>query len=213
MEDPLDEGGHWLRAGTDIWELDMRKTVNTLAGDQSHPTSLSGHIAGSYWTAGRFYDDCEVWGIPVGGQLGAALETWRLFIFETPWTAPSGYLVYVGGGLSKDTVIRRYDAGDFTNLVSSTAGYASALELRINGDDVECWACDFGHSPGVPSNWYLRCSVTDTTYRGPFYVGMAIEDPSNGGLAWKGIGGGKRKRQQIYRYVKPPRTSGTELTP
>lgn len=219
-EDPLREGGKWamaigtVRSGDN---LDMRKyqdhpgMPNELghASDQSHGAHLSGPIGRSFYTRQRFTGDVEVWGIPYGGQLGAALETWRLFIWSNPIWNPTGYLVYVGGGLSKDTVIRRYDGlDDYTSIASSPAGYASAMMLRINGDDVEAWRVDNGDDPDNPANWYMACSVTDTTYRGPYYVGMAIEDPSAGGLSFTAIGGGKPIKTQIYRYVKPPIDKG-----
>lgn len=211
-EDPLREDGAWAMAfgvtpsGND---LDMRKYQEIPgsglghATNQHHGTTLSGPIGRSFWTRERFSGDCEVWGIPYGGQLGAALETWRLFLWADPITAPKGYLVYIGGGIGKDTVIRRYDGGgasDYTVLASDSRGYATGLCLVINGDDVEAWGST--GSPSNPANWVMRCSATDTTYRDDLYLGMAIEDPTNGGLSFTAIGGGhRRKRQQIYRRL------------
>lgn len=186
----------------------MRKDENTprtvgFATDGPHGTTLSGPIARSYYTRRRFYGDVEVWARCRGGQLGAALETWRLFLWgPNPAVGAQGYLVYVGGGLGKDTVIRRYDStADYTVIASSGASYANGLMLRINGSAVEAWGCDFGDNELVPSNWYLRCSVNDTTYRGPYYLGIGIEDPTNGGLSFVGVGGGIPLRKQIFRHV------------
>lgn len=210
-EDPLSEDGQWLKVA--YTELALRKVIDGHATDQAHGTSLSGHIAASFFTRRRFFGDCEVWGRPYGGQLGAALETWRLFFFTDVLTdSPSGWLVYIGGGIGKNTVLRRYDAGGFTDVASHASGYASALLLRLVGADVEVWAVNNGQDYNNPANWYQRIGYTDATYRSDLYLGMAIEDPTNGGLSWHGIGGGDHRRQQIYRYVRPPVDKGREIS-
>ena len=119
------------------------------------------------------------------------------------WTNPvttsgAGYLMYIGGGLSKTTVIRRYAAdGSFTVIASGGGSYSTGILLQTKGDVVEAW----GINSGV---WTLRCSANDPTFRGPFYIGMAIEDPTNGGLGFTAFGGGvTSSRPQIYRILKP----------
>lgn len=202
-ENPLREGGKWLPVfpngvpGTTV--TDMRKEGGQ-ATDLPHGAVLNNHIAYSYYTLQQFEGDAEVWGFPVGGQLGAALETWRLFMFET-LDPPTGYLVYIGGGIGKDTTLRIYDGNSFTGLGSEAHVYTNALMLRTNGPYVEVWANDTDQTFDDPSKWYLRIQATDGTYRGPFYIGMGIEDPTGGGLGWDAIGGGIPHRTQIYRIL------------
>lgn len=200
-EDPLREGGNWfppfLGSIPGSYILDMRKEGGD-ATDQYHPRVLSGYIAYSYWTPMTFSGDhVEVWGIATGGQLGAALETWRLFMWQQLYP-PAGYLVYYGGGIGKGLVIRRYN-GNWTYDVIASAGsfYPGYLLLRINGADIEAWAADTD-----PQNLALQCSAPDPNYRGPFHIGMGIEDPTVGGLAWTAFGGGVKRRTQFYRWVK-----------
>lgn len=207
-ENPLREGGNWYppflgdhNFGSNVNYLDMRKEGGD-ATDQPHGTQLNGIIAYSYWTREQFAgDQVEVWGLPSGGQLGAALESWRLFMWSG-LNNPTGYLVYIGGGLSKDTVIRKYGGGSFEDIAGTGGGYSSALMLRINGNDIEAWAVPYPQDWEDPDNWVLRTSIPDITYRGPFYIGMGIEDPTNGGLSWLAFGGGKPHRTQIYRILK-----------
>ena len=65
----------------------------------------------------------------------------------------------------------------------------------VDGDNIEGWA----RYAGV---WALQCSVVDTTYRGNFYLGIGIEDPTAGGLSLPCFGGGRKNRTQIYRILQ-----------
>lgn len=214
-EDPLREGTRWLPPflgdkNTGAILLDMRKEGGT-ATDKHHDAQLDGFLAYSYWTQQQFEgDNVEVWGMPVGGQLGAALETWRLFMWQQ-LDPPVGYLVYIGGALSKETRIRKYNGGAFSfeGLGGSGESYCDGLMLRINGQRIEVWAYNGAGDIFDDANWHLRCFSIDTSYRGPFYIGMGVEDPTTGGLGWTAFGGGIPNRTQIYRIL-PSLSPGKE---
>jgi hypothetical protein len=188
-ENPLSEGGNWAT-------VDTYTTLRKQAGVATYD---GGDIAFAYWTPETFSEDkIEVWGIPTGGGLGAALEDWRLALW-TNTASVVGYMGAYGGGLDKVYFLWRYNGGrpTFIAIGSGPGGpdYPSAMLLRIDGNQVELWASgDFG------ANWVLALSATDTTYRGDFYLSLGIEDPTAGGLGWAAFGGGiEDEIQQIYR--------------
>jgi len=189
---PISEGGAWQQSTP---QSPLKKTGG-VATDSSHGlTNYSEWIANTYTT-----DDgiLEVWGIPGGGGLGAAVESHRLTLW-TPGAAgrsASGYLTYFGGGIGSDYVIRRYDSFVFTNIAISGTAAPAAMMLRIDGDLIQTWRA----TDGTFQTWEKMVEVSDTTYRGEFYVGLGIEDPTAGGLSWLAFGGGKKTFiPQIYR--------------
>jgi len=195
-ENPLYESGRWAQLNLDRPPMQKIATGPTTgaATDSEH-----GNPNYSYWAQETFSTDSgpvEVWACTAGGQLGAALETWRVFLAITLGDRWSGYLAYYGGGIGKGFAIRRYDDGNagFFGIAGSGGGYPDKLGLRINGGEVECWA-EFG---GV---WAMQCSASDGAYRGNFYLGIGIEDPTAGGLSFPCFGGGKPHRTQIYRIL------------
>lgn len=197
-ENPLYEGGKW----SGIEQANpLKKEAGTPTG--SATDSVHGSPNYSYWTPATYYASAtsgivEVWGCPVGGGLGAALETWRLALWRDNPDNVQGYLLYNGGGIGKAFTLRRYNGGSLSNFVDiASVGATSTAQmmLRINGPYVEGWRTDDG------VNWYKALSVLDTTYRGSFYLVLGIEDPTAGGLGWNCFGGGIKLRTQIYRVL------------
>jgi hypothetical protein len=187
-ENPLYENGNWAQLAPS--SPPMAKAGGS-AGDSIHNGPNY-----SYWTRSVYYTPSivEVWACTSGGQLGAALETWRVALFTTLGDERNGYLVYFGGAITKAFVIRRYDNGAFTELIGVGNAYPQKLGMRINGDNIEAW----GEYGGV---WSLQCSIVDTTYRGAFFLTIGIEDPTAGGLGMPCFGGGLKNRSQIIRYL------------
>ncbi len=191
-ENPLSESGAWALLTPD--RAPMRKAGGE-ATDSAH-----GNPNYSVWVRDVFTsaNGVEVWACLSGGQLGSALETWRVALWRAPYEALEGYLIYYGGGIGKGFTIRRHDGptiDDRVDIVASGGGYPERLGLRIDGDNIEGWA----RYAGV---WSLQCTVVDTTYRGNFYLGIGIEDPTGGGLSMPCFGGGRKNRTQIYRILQ-----------
>jgi hypothetical protein len=184
-ENPLSENGRWAQLSP--LAPPLKKNVGS-ADDSVHNGPNY-----SYWTAPfPSANIVEVWGCTGGGQLGAALETWRVALWlEAQFT---GYLAYYGGAIGKSFVIRRYTDGSWVDLVVGGGGYPQRLGLRIDGNNVECW----GYNAGA---WSLKCSIADTTHRGSFYPSLGIEDPTGGGLAFSCFGGGRKNFSQIIRWI------------
>ena len=154
----------------------------------------------SYWTRDAFSGDIvEAWMCTSGGQLGAAVETWRIALLLDDPAQFQGYLGYFGGGITKEIVIRQYDDVGTQNVIAQGAlpggAYPEMIGLRINGDAVEFWAM-------ITGTWALYLTVNDTTYRGAFYLVIGTEDPTGGGLSISCFGGGVKNRTQIYRVIR-----------
>lgn len=188
-ENPLSEGGAWL-------QLEIQPPLQKLStGDLTD--SIHGDTNYSYWARDQFDSSglVEVWACIDGGQLGAAIDSWRVLLAHSVGGDWDGYLVLLGGGILDDIVIRRYDNGVPTGLISVSGGSPRKIGMRINGPVIEAW------SAPLVGAWSLITSVTDTTYRGQFYAGFGIEDPTGGGVTISCVGGGVPNRTQIYRVV------------
>jgi hypothetical protein len=180
-------------------QLASNSATQTVAGDPNY----------SHWTRQTFDSstgEAQIWACTDGGQLGAALETWRVALWLVVGGSVSGYLAYYGGGIGKGFALRRYDGGiaSFTGIGGSGGGYPTGLGIGINGGNVECWA-SYG-DPFNPTTWALQCSATDGAYRGKFYGGIAIEDPTSGApgsLSFGCFGGGVPTRTQFFRWLHP----------
>lgn len=190
-ENPLSQGGKW--AQTRVTRPPLKKEVGSVTD------SIHGDPNYSHWTPETFVGDVEVWGCSVGGQLGAAVETWRVFAFAGLGLA-SGYQVYFGGGIGKGFAIWKYTNDDFIALAGSGfPGYPSAIGMRIHDGVIEAWGA-FG-DPFDQNAWSIFCQASDNTYTGPFYIGLAIEDPTSGGLGFTCFGGGTPHRTQFFRWL------------
>lgn len=206
-EDPLSEEGKW--AQTVAERPPMRKVVTFgligAATDSSH-----GDPNYSHWTRETFSSESghvEAWACTEGGQLGAALETWRVALWTELGANLTGYLVYYGGGIGKGYAIRNYDGGvaSFTGIAGGGGGFPQRLGIAINGDQIEAW----GMYGGV---WTLTATGTDTAHRGRFYAGIAIEDPTGGGLSMPCFGAGVPNRTQFFRWTRGYREEPLEVS-
>lgn len=195
-ENPLSEAGAWAQTSTD--RAPMRKTAIGDATDSSH-----GDPNYSHWVREKFYagidgPPTDAWGCLSGGQLGAALETWRVALWSRIAPSVQGYLVFFGGGLSKDLILRRYDGGfaSFTAIggVNLGGAYPSMMGVRINGPDVEAWYRTTG-------DWTFGFAVADSTYRGWFNAGIGVEDPTGGGLAFPCFGAGTENDPEFLLWM------------
>lgn len=201
-ENPLYEDGAWIRTTGD--RPPMQKIgipPNCAATDSEH-----GNPNYSSWGRATYLADLdenivEVWGCIEGGQLGAALETWRVFAF-LEGVEPTGYLLYEGGGIGKALVLRRYTGGitSFIDIGGSSIVYPPGIGLRINGTQIEAWYST--GDPLDPNDWALSHSVTDPTHRGNFRIGIAVEDPTAGGLGFSCFGGGKPPSAEFIRWLR-----------
>lgn len=188
-ENPLSEGGNWIQTSPDrppLLKDSPNSVTNSVFGDPNYST----------WVREVFYGNAEVWACISGGQLGAALETWRVALFTQIGINVQGYLLYYGGGLSKDLVLRKYTGGfaSFTAIGSVSPPYPSSIGIRINGGNVEAWWEGGG-------GWTLGFTVADNAYRGGFYATLGIEDPTGGGLNFSCFGGGAANRSQFFRWL------------
>lgn len=189
-ENPLSEGGTWQQLTPE--RSPLRKT-----GANTVTNTTFGFPDYSVYVKEAFFGNAEVWACPIDGQLGAALETWRISIWTEIGVDVKGYQLYHGGALSKDLVLRKYTGGigSFTGIGGlGGVGYPDGMGLKINGNEVEAWT-------EVAGVWSLIFSVTDTPGTGPFYLGLGLEDPTTGGLSFSCFGGGTRKRSQFFRWL------------
>lgn len=189
-ESPVSEGGRWGPLTPERDQLSknaFNQLTNTTFGLPDY----------SVWLHQALTGDAEVWGCLGGGGLGAALETWRIGLFQDIGFNFVGYQLYYGGALSKDLVLRRYDGGitDFTGIGGAGGvGSPGIMGMRINGDFVEAWT----HNSG---EWELAFAVFDPTYRGTFYATFGLEDPTAGGLSFDCVGGGTPHFAQFFRWL------------
>ena len=192
-ENPLSEGGNWAQSFSS--RAPLRRFGNKAT------TSSTSNPNYSHWTTTFNFDDGgDVFACTQGGQLGAALETWRVTMWQTVGgTNVNGYELYMGGGLSKPFVLSKYVAGVQTVLCTTAFhGYPQMIGINLTATDVEAWSM-FG------GTWGMECSGPDVAFRGDLYIGAALEDPSNGGLYMSCFGGGppvEVRRQQIYRVLR-----------
>lgn len=196
-EDPLSIGGAFSEY--DYGASGPLRLSGGCVTDEAHVTVIAGPIYYSFLTTQQWSDDVEVWACTSGGQLGAAVESWRVGLAQgAPVNSGRkvGYLALFGGGIGKAYQLRRYD-GDpvWATLAEVGDGYPDKILLRTNGPDVEVW----GEDAGV---WSLKISEPDNTYRGPFNLFLGIEDPTSGGLCISCMGGGVKNRTQIYRVLR-----------
>lgn len=198
-ENPLSESGRWAQATLQRPPLKKNASQNA--------TNSQSTICYSYWTPETFGGDViEVWGCSGGGQLGADLETWRVFaVVDTQ--SFTGYRLYYGGGIGKSFNLSRVtNVTTLNGICSAGGGYPSGLGMRINGDVVEAWAA-YG-DPHNPANWSMVCSGTDTFYRGQFYIGIGIEQESGTDqLGFSCFGGGAPTRSQFFRWTRTMATA------
>ena len=184
-ESPLSQGGKWFQARGD---RDPMRVVGTDATDTTHDGANYSYYGET--PLGTSPNPVEVWCCTTGGQLGAALETWRVFLMFGPASPGgllpgNGYLMWFGGGLAKSLVLNRYDAWNFgPNVEGGLPGsaYPEKIGMRITNGTVEGWV-------QITGVWSQILTLTDSTYRGTFYGGIGVEDPTGGGLAIPCFGG------------------------
>lgn len=194
-EDPLSMDGRFGPLG--FRPLQLQRFNNT-ATSQPHPTVIDGYIAASRWTPETFTGNVEVWACTDGGQLGAALESWRIDLWNAPLNL-QGYSFLYGGGISKGYFLRYYSGGgvsNFTNLASSAGGFPDIMMMRLTPTNVEGWA-SFDNG----ANWSLMVSVADANFRTNLHMSLQVEDPTNGGLYFSCFGGGVPHRTQFFRWL------------
>lgn len=197
-ENPLSEDGRWQQTTPErppLKKVTVSLGVCGATDSENNPAPNYSH-----WAQETFDSEkgvVEVWGCTTGGQLGVALETWRVALWSSVGSV-TGYLLFYGGAISKGFKIRQYDGNlaSFTEIASSAAvGYPERIGLKINGADIEGW----GMYAGV---WTLMCSAPgNTAYRGKFYLGLGIEDPTGGDLGFACLGGGVPRRTQFFRWL------------
>jgi len=154
-------------------------------------------VNGMYWTRDTYIGLAEVWACTSGGGLGAALETWRVALWQDDPDSKIGYLTYYGGGIGEEYVIRRYDGGgSFTGIASLDTAGPSKIGMRLTPTHVECWAYFSGQ-------WNFIVSAADATYRGTFFAAVEMEEQGGiGNLGMGCFGAGVINRQHIYRVIR-----------
>jgi hypothetical protein len=179
------------------------------------PGRQSPDIGGSTFSPGGIAQaTSEAWLALPGGFVGDSVEMWAqqgegsdlteaagLALFTTPWLVErNGYYVESGNALigGSYTFLARYDAGTQVSLASHNVGLGAneLLLLRLLGPLVQVWSSTDGGA-----NWTQRFSVTDTTYRGPFYIDLRLDSDDTAGPTWTAVGGGVRNNQQIFRWL------------
>lgn len=193
-ENPLSEGGKWIQARS--LRPPLKKDVGSVSDSIHGDPNYSVYIAQAFCTNNGAV---EAWACSGGGQLGAALETWRIALWKNLFSV-SGYQVYYGGGIGKGTAIWRYDNDDFFAIGGAgDTGYPSGIGIRITGSQVQAWMA-YG-DPYDPLAWIMTAEATDNAHRGCFYASIGIEDPTGGGLGFGCFGGGPLHRTQFYRWL------------
>jgi hypothetical protein len=193
-ENPLSMGGTWTQL------TGARPPLQKVGASV---TNSQAALCYSVYTQDVFYatgdNIIEVWGCSSGGQLGAALETWRVALWQAPYYLSRGYRCYYGGGIGKGFSIARIDdpTGPANGIASAGGGYPTNLGMRIDGAAIQCWA---SYDNGV--TYALMCEGNETTYRGNFYLGLGIEEDAIGDLGFTCFGGGIKNRTQIYRIIR-----------
>lgn len=200
-ENPLSDGGNWAQT------FSSRDPLKRLGNQARNSTTTNPNY--SYWTSpfdADAIDPLEIFACSGGGQLGAALETWRIDLWQTVGgTSVNGYELFFGGGLSKGWELDKWVSSSGTNLDTAPYnGYPNKIGLRLNGDDVEGWA-------NYAGTWVMEVSATDTTFRGSLYASLAIEDPTSGGLYFDCFGGGAVVRRVPQFIRRPWRYRGVTL--
>jgi len=187
-EDPLYEDGAWGPLNAGFAQL-YKTGSNTATGDGQR---------WSIWVKEAFFGNAEVWACAGGGQLGAALEDWRVGLFtEIGTNEYDGYEVIVGGSLSKDLIVRRYTNGGFTQIGGlGSVGYPPLIGMSLTPSNVNVWIDTGAGWPPTPT-----LSIADNTYRGAMYAGIGLEDPTSGGLYFSCFGGGQPNRPQFFRWL------------
>lgn len=196
-ENPISHGGAWAN-------VDARWNGLEGGGPTLQDNAVfANNFSWSYWTAGPFAGDIEVWGCAAGGGLGAAGEGWRLGF----WTdvggnfAADGYALAWFGNPFGNFFMRRYDNTNFTGIGGPVdpggLPTSNLLLFRRHGAGIldGYWSGDNG------ANWTRVWSATDITYSGAMYLAICAEDPSFGGVGWTCFGGGPLgvNRTQFFR--------------
>jgi len=185
-EDPLSDGGNWGQASTARPPL---KRQSNSATDSDH-----GEPNYSYYTTPL--PDGKPQGIyacSTGGQLGVAVETWRIALYNSVGASISGYHFMYGGGIGKGYFLWAvHGSASFSTIDTSSGPYPQKMGIIVNGSSIEGWS----YNSGI---WTLRCSAIDGAYSGPMYPVLGIEDPTGGGLGFVCFGLLKTFVPQIYR--------------
>lgn len=201
-ESPLSNGGKWANPDTAWTPLQANGTV---AKQTSSPYS------NSYWTPEQFAgDDAEIWALTFGGNSPAHAWGFHLYTIGSVGGsgASDGYFwrmeITTGGGTC---YLYRLDNNAGTVLDTETnnppTGGGWLGLIRRNGNDIEGWASTDGGA-----NWTLYVSATDTTYTGPYYVGLSCAGDL---LGFDYMGAGPAPERLVQFIRRPWRYQGVPL--
>jgi hypothetical protein len=197
-EDPLSGGGNWTQTdATFLPPLSLESSGYVTHEDPG----VSGD---SKWVAQTFDPadgNVEVWGCAIGGGTGAAGIAWSLDLWQGP--GATGYRLRQEYSLVGGAAIQLYVMASGGQIggagVGGGSGSGEMLLFRRNGTNLEAWTSfDDG------ANWTLMLDVTETTFPGPYNLGLGIRDNSGGqALAWGCFGGGVQgtHHTRIIRWV------------
>lgn len=221
-EDPLDgvNNTEWALSGLVTQKLRLVTNAVTLKASQS-----SGDM---YWTVRTYNEDViEVWGIATGGN--AAGIAWALDLWvSSSITGGSGVIdgyrvrqeVSTGGG---SIILYRVTNGSTTSLQNSrttygiagfTSGISSPCLLYRHTQSTNLHEAFFANSPYT--SWTQAINYTESTWSGPFNIGIGLTDNSASSLhGWAGIGGGVRVPTWKPHIIRRPyrQSAGGVLLP
>jgi hypothetical protein len=187
-EDPLYYGGRWIT-------MPGSNRLALASGDARIP-DLNNQTAASHWYA-PFFGLHEWWAFTHG--VADLSEEWRMgFCITNPlagFLGFSGYALFFGAPVvgSQYWALARYDNGFGTGLAATNHSTPGIALMRRTATTIQCWE-------GVdPNTWNLILEATDTTYYAGYgFIGASSDDPDPG---WSGVGGGRRQKTRIIRYV------------
>lgn len=202
-ESPLSEDGDWTASHPDQPPMLKRGASSDPVGTPG-AASVTGEFVVNYshWTRNLAFGDAEVWACTSGGQLGAALETWRVALWTQTGGNLTGYLLYYGGGIGKGFGLRKYGNNSFLGIGGANGGYPQRIGLKIvqETQDIQMWA--------MYSDVWTLMGTQDHAIEptislpGPYYMGIGMEE--QGGTLELGIdcfGGGTPHRSQFFRWL------------
>ena len=162
-ENPLSDAGRWSNGVDGNGERGLGVTSNALAGGKTTTTT-------AWRNASQYGPDAEAWAtvttLPGNGN------AFRLYVrVQQPGSsAVDGYMLLFTQSSGTDSVaLYRITNGALTSLASATREVAvgNRLLVRAKGSVLEAWV-------KAGSTWTRVAQITDTTYPGAGYAGVAI---------------------------------------
>lgn len=203
-ESPLSNGGRWrpVSGGQANWNAyEPGLMLHSHAIHHFDPTSSPSATSVSYWAKDVFRNRVECWGIAGAGF--DLSEGWRLFLnlkgVET-YPTMTGYELMLNAAVGPDYwQISKFSPGKsqlaITAVSTPMLGTNEICLFRYEDGELSAWR---DNNTGGAS-WTNVLNASDSSF--PYgYIGLGIDQDDNN-PSWKGFGGGRIYRTQIYRRL------------